>query len=173
MQCVSKISLIGLFVIMGCSAISPNEYKPLPRSEARYYTESDKDVTPSQVRADPARFGGTLVGWAGVIQQITFSRDDLSEVALINVDHHFFNWKEVGSGEDAKFIISPDGGGEFSAGWRIKSDQDKAFIKQFAAGDMIVAYGYPSIIRGDVVGLLPTRNIRAVKPAWYRVDPTQ
>ena len=47
---------------------------------------------------------------------------------------------------------------------------DQKFVEQFAVGDMLIAYGYPSMIRDDVIGLFPTPNLRAIKPESYRTD---
>jgi hypothetical protein len=58
----------------------------------------------------------------------------------------------------------------FAAAWSVETPHDKQFMSQFAVGDMLVAYGYPSILHGDIVGLYPVENLRSLKPQWFRMD---
>jgi hypothetical protein len=35
---------------------------------------------------------------------------------------------------------------------------------------MMIAYGYPSMIKDELIGFYPTQNIRSIKPKWYSTD---
>ncbi|OHX35871.1 hypothetical protein BJL95_11560 [Methylomonas sp. LWB] len=54
--------------------------------------------------------------------------------------------------------------------WGVGNLSDQKFIDQFSVGDMLVAYGSPSFIDQDFIGLNPTKNIRGIKPNWFRMD---
>jgi hypothetical protein len=54
--------------------------------------------------------------------------------------------------------------------WIAETPDQQKFVDQFAVGDMLIAYGYPSIVRSNYVGLNPAQNLRAIKPQWYRTD---
>jgi hypothetical protein len=105
-----------------------------------------------------------------VITNIEFFNDGASRVARITAEHHYFDWIEDLSIQRARFYLSPRGEGAFAVAWGAESPDEQKFIAQFAVKDMLVAYGYPSLIHGDVVGLHPTQSLRAIKPEWYRTD---
>jgi hypothetical protein len=50
------------------------------------------------------------------------------------------------------------------------TEEEEQFIQQFAIGDMIIAYGYPSMIKDELIGIYPAQNIRPIKAKWYRTD---
>jgi len=85
------------------------------------------------------------------------------------VEHHYFDWREDFGLQRERFFVSPHGEGHFTTIWP-DSAEYAAFLEQFAVGDFLIAYGYPSVIHDDVVGLHPTQNLRAIKPRWYRTD---
>jgi hypothetical protein len=122
------------------------------------------------VRQTPGEFTDTLVVWTGVITDIGFFNDGSSRVARITAEHHYFDWIEDFGIQRERFFLSPRGEGAFAAAWRVDSATNQTFIAQFAVGDMLVAYGSPSLIHDSVVGLSPTQNLRVIKPQWYRTD---
>jgi len=142
----------------------------LPQWEARFFAQAKRDLFPNDVRQHPGGFTNTLVVWAGVITNIEIFNDGSSRVARFTADHHYFDWIEDISIQWERFFLSPRGEGAFAAAWRAESPDDQKFVGQFAVGDMLIAYGYPSLIRSNVVGLYPTQNLRAIKPQWYRTD---
>ena len=156
----------------GCPGIVPGSraYRPLPQWEAKFFAEARRDVFPNDVRQEPDGFTDTLVVWTGIIKDIDFFNDGSSRVARFTADHHYFDWIEDFGIQKERFFLSPRGEGEFAAAWRVDSSDNQKFVDQFSVGDMLVAYGYPSMIRDDVVGLYPTQNLRAIKPQWYRTD---
>jgi hypothetical protein len=145
-------------------------YRPLPKWEKKFAEKARRDVFPKDVRQNPDKFKKTLVVWTGVITNIEFFRDDSSRVVRFTAEHHYFDWIEDFGIQRERFFLSPRGEGEFAAAWRAESADDKKFVDQFAIDDMIIAYGYPSLIRNNVVGLFPTENLRAIKPQLYRTD---
>ncbi len=66
--------------------------------------------------------------------------------------------------------MSPRGEDSFAVEWIAESPDDQRFVDQFAVGDMLVAYGYPTVIRTNYIGLNPTMNLRTFKPRWFRTD---
>jgi hypothetical protein len=165
--------LLGIVALMsGCPGLVPGSraYRPLPQWEATFAAQARRDVFPNDVRQKPGEFTDTLVVWTGVITNIEFFNDGTSPVARITAEHHYFDWIEDFSVQRERFFLSPRGEGAFAAAWRVESPTEQTFIAQFAVGDMLIAYGNPSLIHGSVVGLSPTQNLRAIKPQWYRTD---
>jgi len=165
--------LTGIGILTsGCPGVAPGSraYRPLPQWESKYAANARRDVFPKDVRQNPNGYTNTLVVWTGVITNIAFFRDGTSRVARITAEHHYFDWVEDISIQKERFFLSPRGEGLFAAAWRAESPEDRQFIGQFAVGDMLVAYGYPSLVRSNVVGLYPTENLRTIKPQWYRTD---
>jgi hypothetical protein len=162
---------VALFT-SGCPKLAPGSrsYRPLPQWEAKFAAQARRDVFPNDVRQKPEGFTNTLVVWTGVITNIEFFSDGASRVARFTAEHHYFDWVEDSSIQREKFFLSPRGEGAFAAAWRAESSDQQKFVEQFAVGDMLVAYGCPSLIRSNVVGLYPTQNLRAIKRQWYRTD---
>ncbi|MCD6051346.1 MAG: hypothetical protein K0Q55_2750 [Verrucomicrobia bacterium] len=156
----------------GCPRSAPGSqaYRPLPQWEAKFFKQAKRDVFPNDVRQHPDAFTNTLVAWTGVITNIAFFNDGSSRVARVTAEHHYFDWIEDKSIQRERFFLSPRGEGAFAAAWRAGTPDEQKFLGQFAVGDMLIAYGHPSLIRSNVVGLYPTQNLRAIKPQWYRTD---
>jgi hypothetical protein len=165
--------LAGVAVLTsGCPGVVPGSrpYRPLPQWEAKFFPQARRDIFPNEVRRKPDGFTNTLVVWTGVITNIAFFNDERSRVVRFTADHHYFDWIEDMSIQRERFFLSPRGEGAFAAAWRAESPEEQKFVAQFAVGDMLIAYGYPSLIRSNVVALYPTQNIRPIKPQWYRTD---
>lgn len=156
----------------GCPGLAPGSraYRPLPQWESKFYAKARHDVFPNDVRQKPDSFTNVLVVWTGVITNIEFFNDSSSRVVRFTADHHYFDWVEDISIQRERFFLSPRGEGRFAAAWQAETPEDRKFVEQLAVGDMLIAYGYPSLIRSNVVGLYPTENIRSIKPQWYRTD---
>jgi hypothetical protein len=163
--CLFSFLLIGIFA--GCAVVAPRSraYLPLPKWEAQFAAKARRDVFPNAVRHNPQKFTNTLVVWTGIIRSIDLFDDERTRIARFTADHHYFDWKENSGPE--RFILSKRGEGQFAAAWRAEPLEDQKFVEQFAVGDMLIAYGYPSLIRSNVVGLYPTHNLRAIKPPYY------
>jgi len=168
--CSSLLS--GVIVLSGCPGLVPGSraYRPLPQWEATFAAQARRDVFPNDVRQKPGEFANTLVVWTGVITNIDIFNDGSSRVVRFTVEHHYFDWIEDISIQHERFFLSPRGEGVFATAWRAESPTEQKFVAQFEDGDMLVAYGFPSSIRGSVVGLDPAMNLRAIKPQWYRTD---
>jgi hypothetical protein len=156
----------------GCPGLAPGSraYHPLPQWEAKFYPHARRDVYPGDVRQDPDKFATTLVGWTGVFTKIEFSSNVSPRTVRFTAEHHYFDWIEDISIQRARFFLSPRGEGAFAVQWIAETSDDEKFVDQFAVGDMLIAYGYPSVIRDTYIGLSPTQNLRAIKPQWFRTD---
>ena len=169
---LSALPLLGICLLSaGCPGIVPGSraYQPLPQWEAKFFAQAKRDVFPNDVRNKPDEANSPLAVWTGVITNIEFLNDDSGRFARFTVEHHYFDWIEDFSVQRARYFLSPRGEGTFLVAWRIASPVDQQFIEQFSIGDMLVAYGYPHV-HGDLVGLSPTENLRAIKPPWFRTD---
>lgn len=164
--------LVAFSAAAHCGGLLPGSqaYSPLPQWEAGFLKQARRDVFPEQVRGDPAAFADTLVAWAGVIVSIEYRGEGESRSVRIIAEHHYFDWVEDSSIQREKYFLSPRGEGKFATWWGVARPVDQKFIDQFAVGDMLVAYGHPSFIQPDFVGLSPTMNMRAIKPALFRTD---
>ena len=175
---IHRTILLALFLggvsalMIGCPGSAPGSraYRPLPQWEAKFFAQARRDVFPNDVRQHLDGFTNTLVAWTGVITNIEFFNDGTSRVARFTAEHHYFDWIEDKSIQRERFFLSPRGEGAFAAAWRAETPDEKKFVGQFTVGDLLVAYGYPSMIRSNVVGLYPAQNLRAIKPQWYRTD---
>jgi hypothetical protein len=145
-------------------------YQPLPQWEAKFYAQARRDIFPNDVRQKPDEFATTLVAWTGVITKIEFSSNSSPRSVRFTAEHHYFDWIEDFSIQRARFFLSPRGEGAFAVQWIAETPDDQKFVDQFAVGDMLVAYGYPSVIRDTYIGLHPAQNLRAIKPQWFRTD---
>jgi hypothetical protein len=165
------LAILSVLWLCGCPGAVPGtrQYQPLPKWEARFFAEARRDVFPQDVRGNPSHFRDTLVAWTGIVKKIEHMQYDSSPFVRFTVEHHYFDWAEDFGLQRERFFVSPRGEGGFTAIWPDSAEND-AFLKQFAVGDFLIAYGYPSVVHSDVVGLDPTQNLRAIKPKWYRTD---
>jgi hypothetical protein len=156
----------------GCPAIAPHSraYQPLSQWEAKSAAQARRDVFPNDVRQHPDSFTNTLVAWTGVITNIEYFTNVSPRLVRFTAAHHYFDWIEDSSNQRETFFLSPRGEGGFAAQWVAQTANDQKFVDQFAIGDMLIAYGYPSVISGNYVALNPLQSLRAVKPQWYRTD---
>ena len=166
------IFILFLLLFAGCPGPFPGSksYTPLPTWEQKFFEEARRDIYPDDVRQSPATYKETLVTWPGIIRDITIETENGSRIARFSIEHHYFDWIEDFGVQRERFFLSPRGEGMFVAAWRVDTEDEKQFVKQFAVNDMIIAYGYPSMIKDDLIGLYPTQNIRSIKPEWYRTD---
>jgi hypothetical protein len=165
--------LTGLAALTtGCPGLAPGSgaYRPLPQWEAKFSAQARRDVFPNDVRQKPDGFTNTLVAWTGVITNIEYIGDPPPRMVRFYATHHYFDWIEDISIQRERFFLSPRGEGAFAVQWIAQSPNDQKFIDQFTVGDMLIAYGYPTVVRSNYVGLNPAQNLRAIKPQWYRMD---
>ena len=170
---LAALLLCGVAVLTsGCPGLAPGSraYRPLPQWESKSSAQARRDVFPNDVRQKPDGFTNTLVAWTGVITNIEFFSDPPPRVVRFTAVHHYFDWIEDLSIQRERFFLSPRGEGAFAVQWDAQTPDDQKFVDQFAVGDMLIAYGYPSVVRGNYVGLNPAQNLRAIKPQWYRTD---
>ncbi len=161
------LTIIFAFLLCGCPG--SREYRPLPKWEAKFFAQARKDIFPQDVRKNPEQFKSTLVVWTGIIKKIEPTQYNSTPFIKFTVEHHYFDWIEDDGIQREKYFVSPRGEGYFTAIW-LDSPEYALFFKQFEVGDFLIAYGYPSVIINEVVGLDPTQNLRAIKPRWYRTD---
>ena len=165
-----------LFVILnmagGCGSFAPGSqpYRPLPQWEAQFFSQAHRDIFPGQVRQLPGAYRDSVVAWTGVIVSIEYQGEGASRAARITAEHRYFDWIEDSGVQREKYFLSPRGEGRFATYWGVASPGDQKFIDQFSVGDMLVAYGHPSFVQPDFIGLSPTLNMRAIKPAFFRSD---
>jgi len=156
----------------GCPGIAPGSraYRPLPQWEAKFSAQARRDVFPNDVRQHPDSFTNTLVAWTGIITNIEYFTNVSPRLVRFTAAQHYFDWIEDFSIQRERFFLSPRGEGAFAAQWVAQTVDDQKFVDQFAIGDKFIAYGCPSVIRSNYVGLNPSQNLRAIKPLWYRTD---
>ena len=165
--------LIPFFLLLsGCPGLLPGSrlYQPLPKWERQFFEKARRDIYPNDVRESPQAYKKTLVVWPGIIKSIKTDTENGSQITRFTIEHHYFDWIENQGIQREIYFLSPRGEGSFALAWPADTQEDKLFITQFAVDDMIIAYGYPSMIKDDLIGLYPTQNIRAIKPKWYRTD---
>jgi hypothetical protein len=175
---IYRISLFALLLAgvviftSGCPGIAPGSraYRPLPQWEANFFAQARRDVFPNDVRQHPESFTNTLVAWTGIISNLEYFTNPSPRIVRFTAVHHYFDWIEDDSIQREKFFMSPRGEGDFAVQWMAQSPDDQKFVDQFAVGDMLIAYGYPTVVRTNFIGLNPALNLRAIKPQWFRTD---
>ena len=157
---------------VGCLAVlqGSRAYQPRPKYEAKFAAQARHDVFPNDVRQHPDSFTNALVAWTGVITKIQYFTNISPRLVRFTATHHYFDWVEDPSGQPEKFSLSPRGEGAFAVQWVAQTEYDLSFVYQFAMGDMLIAYGYPTVIQSNYIGLYPSEYLRAVKPRWYRTN---
>lgn len=161
-----------LLLLSGCPGSFPGSqsYKPLPKWERQFFEKATREIYPNDVRKSSETYKKKLVVWPGIIKSITIDTENGSQITRFTIEHHYFDWIEDHGIQREKYFLSPRGEGFFTLAWPVDTQEDKLFIQQFAVDDMIIAYGYPSMIKDDLIGFYPTKNIRSIKPKWYRTD---
>jgi hypothetical protein len=156
----------------GCPGLVPGSraYQPLPQWEAKFSAQARRDVFPGDVRQKPDSFTNTLVAWTGIITNIEYFTNLSPRIVRFTAVHHYFDWVEDFGIQRERFFLSPRGEGAFAVRWDAQSPADQKFVDQFNLGDMLIAYGYPTVIRTNYIGLNPTLNLRVIKPQWFRTD---
>jgi hypothetical protein len=169
MQRIILCLLIAVLTFLLCGCPGTGVYQPLPKWEAKFFAQARRDVFPQDVRQNPERFKNTLVVWTGIIKKIEYVQHSSTPFVQFTVEHHYFSWIGHSTILGEKYLVSPRGEGYFTSIWP-NSSEDAPFLKQFAVGDFLIAYGFPSVINNKMVGLDPTQHLRAIKPLWYCMD---
>jgi hypothetical protein len=161
-----------LLFFSGCFELFPGTqlYKPLPKWERQFFEKASRDIYPNDVRKSPEKYEKTLVVWTGIIKSINNDTENGYQIARFTIEHHYFDWIEDRGIQREKYFLSPRGEGLYALAWRVDTQEDKLFRQQFAVDDMMIAYGYPSMIKDELIGFYPTQNIRSIKPKWYSTD---
>lgn len=165
--------IVALFLfVSGCPSLLPSSrpYQPLPKWEKQFFDKARCDIFPNDVRTSPDEYAEILLVWTGIIKDISFEVVESTRVARFKIEHHYFDWIEDSGIQRETFFLSPRGEGIFKTAWPVDTPDNALFIEQFEVGDMIVAYGYPALIEGEVVRFYPTVNMRAIKPKWFSTD---
>jgi hypothetical protein len=159
-------------IVGGCGGLIPGSqpYRPLPQWEAQFFKQAHRDIFPEQVRQQPGAYRDSLVAWTGIIVSVEYQGEGASRTARITAEHRYFDWIEDSGIQHEKYFLSPRGEGRFATYWDVANPSDQKFIDQFSVGDMLVAYGHPSLVQQDFIGLSPTLNMRAIKPVLFRSD---
>lgn len=162
------LKILLLIFLLGCPG--SNFYRPLPKWEAKFFSQARRDIFPRDVLNNRSKYTNTLVVWTGIIKEIKIDQEADSKVHRFTIEHHYFDWIEDHGVQRERYFLSARGEGNFALAWGEYEPDDAKFLKQFSVGDMIVAYGYPSMFKGDLIGFYPVQNIRSIKPEWYRTD---
>lgn len=172
MKIYKPILIPFILLLSGCPGPLPGSlpYQPLPKWERQFFEKAKRYIYPNDIRKSPQTYKETLVVWPGIIKSINIDTENGSQIARFIIEHHYFDWIEDQGIQREMYFLSPRGEGFFALAWPVYTQDDKLFIQQFDVDDMIIAYGYPGLIKDDLIGFYPAQNIRAVKPKWYRTD---
>jgi hypothetical protein len=142
-------------------------YNPVSEREAAVFARAARDVHPDDARGNPGRYGKTLVAWAGVLRSYEVSKEDNATVLRFDVEHRYFDWIEDVGLQRARYFLSPRGEGTFRAAWSMPFKAFGAVSEKAHVGDMLVVYGYPADLRGQVVGIFPAEYVRLIEAERY------
>jgi hypothetical protein len=128
-----------------------------------------RDIFPDDVRE--AGGSSELVAWAGIAESLEISEEDGVPTETMRVLHRYFDWIEDFGLQRECFFLSPEGEGEFTAKWPLKKEWDlKLLQQQMRPGGMMVVYGRPELVDGDVVDLGTASYARYFPIEAYRTD---
>jgi hypothetical protein len=163
------VGLGGLAQVLRKRGLAPGSrpYEPVSARESAFFTRAARDVYPDDVRHDLDRYRKTLVSWAGVVRSFQVSKEDDATVLRFDVEHRYFDWIEDVGLQKARYFLARKGEGAFRAAWSMAHEAFRAASKELHEGDMLVVYGYPAEIRGEVVGLFPTEYVRLIGAELY------
>lgn len=132
------------------------------------FAESQVDVFPDDVRAEPARHSETLVAWSGILRSASWL-SDARPTARFRVEHHYWDWIQDLSIQKEWAFLSPRGEGN------IRCDKSSTRSKPGDSlpplGSMAIVYGFPQSIDGDSGDvILRCEMISFVDERYYRTD---
>jgi hypothetical protein len=145
------------------------DYRTNSPREKAVFPRARRDVFPSQVRADLARYRQT-VAWAGILDDFSLREEGDSVVVRMYVAHRYFDWIEDHGIQRARYFLSPRGDGRFAAAVAMPREYRKGIEETTKRGDMMIVYGVPAELRGDLIVLNPTEHVRPVPRALWRDD---
>ncbi|AUX31828.1 MULTISPECIES: hypothetical protein [Sorangium] len=154
----------------GClSLLAPGSrpYHPVSEREAAVFARATRELHPDDVRGNPGRYGKTLVAWAGVLRSYEVSKESDATVLRFDIEHRYFDWIEDIGLQRARYFLSPRGEGPFRAAWSMPIEAFESVSKQVHHGDMLVVYGYPAEVQGQIVGIFPAEYVRLIPAEGY------
>ncbi|XXT22045.1 hypothetical protein WME94_10840 [Sorangium sp. So ce429] len=125
------------------------------------------NIHPDDVRANPDRHGKTLIAWAGVLRSYEVSKENDATVLRFDIEHRYFDWIEDFGIQQAHYFLSSKGEGTFRAAWSMPLEAFESVPDKIHHGDMLVVYGYPAEVRGQIVGIFPVEYVRLIQADLY------
>jgi hypothetical protein len=145
-------------------------YDPPSDQEKKVFEQATRGVFPKDVLTDTEKHTNELVAWAGVIRDYKVSDEEQSIVIKFDVEHRYFDWIEDKGVQREVFFLSPRGEGNFRLAWRMPLEARNEVHDRIKKGDMLIAYGVPSMVSNNVVGFYPTKYVRLIESKWWRDD---
>ncbi|MGK3991094.1 hypothetical protein WME99_49055 [Sorangium sp. So ce136] len=142
-------------------------YQPVSEREAAVFARAMRDIHPDDVRAHPDRHGKALVAWAGILRSYEVSKENDATVLRFDIEHRYFDWIEDFGIQQAHYFLSPKGEGTFRAAWSMPLEAFESVSDKIHHGDMLVVYGYPAEVRGQIVGIFPAEYVRLIQAELY------
>lgn len=182
MKILLIIMTIVLFLISGCTTTShvqkpsvsepkqvvphTRKYQPISEWEKTEFNKANLDVWPGDVRENLEKYNSTTVAWTGVILEVeTVEEEDNIQIIFL-AEHHYYDWLEDFGYQPERIFLCTRGEGKFKTLWNLKKSTDISKISE-EKGKLLIAYGTPYDIVGDVIRL-NTTYIRVIDKKWFK-----
>jgi hypothetical protein len=164
---VGLCALLALVALCACKKPPGSRtFEPESNAGKALARQARHDVWPDQVRADPAKYAGTLVAWAGIVTERRVLAAD--RTLAIVIAHHYWDFIEDLGPQREHMFLSPRGEGRFAIGeWVNDQTLNPGFLP---VGAMAVVYGKPVEVTEDGLVVLEYKWSVTVQEGGFGTD---
>jgi len=151
--------LLLVFALVGCGARAGDyPFHPRDADEERAFAAARKDILPTDVRADPAKYRETLLLWSGVVIASAVREQAGQKVLLALFEHHYWDGMIYRDPHGHMAYVSPRGEGMFqcvSPAENLRLGEEVLPLANLAA-----VYGVPTAVNEQGVVMMRCTLIR-------------
>ncbi len=160
-----SFTIVSTLVPAGCAGSNPYGYgrQYVARDDEEQHYERAASLSYEEVRREPGAYKSQLVGWFGVVTQVTRGPGKNVTVALdlrFHQPRHLCSDQSEGS---CRVTVSQRDGGPFSTTISLR-DEDTSGPSRLNVGSLVKVYGSPT-------GEFDDRGGPVLDAAWYRQWP--
>ena len=158
---------------LGCPGIVPGSkpYEGLSEREADHFNRSQRDISPSAVRSRIAQYQSTEVAWPGLIKEVELIEKEGKLEAQLLVEYYHYDWILDYGVQMEKIFLYPQREGLFATtcSFRPDASSSKQFRSYAEVGNLLILYGTPQRVDGQVV-VLTCNYPRFITKGWFRIQ---
>ena len=165
MREITRFALAAAVLLLGTGCPpgpSSRAYNGESEVERKLLHDARRDVYPDDVREDLESYRKATLAWPGIVVS---SKPDpkIPSMAMIVIEHHYWDWIEDHSIQKAKAFLSPRGEGQFVCHAELAT-----LPKVALARAMAIAYARPVGIKDGQLHAACLVQFHA--PDWYATD---